>query len=155
VGAVDQARNFYFEMQDKIATIDVCNQPNELPADNLFSFEGQSAVADMATFGVEMSKTAVEKANEAFLELRERTMECGDSITGAQAIYDRAREKLVASQKAKEQAARKARVSRSRSRQARAAKSEQDLIRRAKMAEQSATEAFLAAQSARSSYFTI
>jgi hypothetical protein len=154
-GALDIVRTFYFEMQDELATIDICNQPIEAPADNLLSLEGQSAVADMATFSVEMSTTAVEKATEAFSELRERAMECGDSIAGAQAIYDRARETLIASKKAKGQAARKARKSRSLSRQARAAKSEQKLIQRAKMAEQLATEAFIAAERARYSYFII
>jgi hypothetical protein len=152
-------------MQDELGTIEtgvfkfllfpVCNQPIEAPADNLLSFEGQSAVADMATFSVVMSTTAVEKANETFSELSERAMECGDSIAGAQAIYDGARENLIASQKAEGQAAKKARISRSRLRQARAAKSEEELKQRAKLAEEFASEAFLEAESARYNYFII
>jgi uncharacterized protein (DUF2384 family) len=102
-----------------------------------------------------MSAKAVEKAHEAFSELAERVKECGDSIAGAQAIYDKATETLAASEQAEAKAARKASKSRSRSRQTKAAKSEQKRIQRARMAEQLATDAFLATEHARQSYFNI
>jgi hypothetical protein len=155
VGEVNKARNFYFEMQENLVNIDVCNQTVEAPADNLFSLEGQSAVAQLATFAVEMSGTAANKANAAFLELNELVIACGGSIVGAQAIYDSANKNLIASQGAKEQAARRARKCKSWLKQARAAKSKQAKEKRAVSAEKFANQAFLAAESARNSYFTI
>jgi hypothetical protein len=116
--------------------------------------EGAFYMAEMATYLAEISATAVKKANEKFLQLRQRAMKCGDSMAGTQLI-DSARAQLLATRKAKKQAARKARISRRQAQQAIAATSQEQLIQRAKMAEESSELAFLAAENARHSYFLI
>lgn len=148
MNAIDQAQQLCSEMQDRHENIDVCNQPIEGPSNN--RTEEASAMADLATFGAQMSARAVQKANELFRALRTRAMECGDSE-----VISSARAQLMASRKAKKQAKTEATRSKSLAQQASDATSEEELIQRVKLVEESSSTAFAAAQRARYSYSLI
>jgi hypothetical protein len=149
--AIDNVQQLYSEMQDKLETTDVCSQPIEDAGD--ITVEGAFSMAEMATYLAEISATAVKKANEKFLQLQERALECGD-LAGTQLI-DSVGAQLEATRKARRQSARKARKTRRKAQQASVATTQEALFQSAKLAKESCELAFLAAKRAQNSYLVI
>jgi hypothetical protein len=151
--AADKVQRRYFKMRDTIANTSICNLPIESPSVS-FNAEEASAMAEMATFGVELAVMAVKKASEVFTRLKESAMECKNLTAGEQSIAH-AQALLKATQRAKRQATKKARLSRAQAQAAQVPAYTNKLRDSANMAGQFSNDALLAAEKARDNYFLL